>query len=188
MELFTRVVVLAVLFIAILLVAYFIIVSFTPAGSVTEAQALNQVRIYELSKYPNANITSSNSTAMTTPGNWKIIIGIVLNATSPCPSYFVDTFEYPSYFPIDRNQTLYTRPNCTIVGVSSSSTPYSLYNPSVAITRAYTFNTAEVNGFIDRFGFGNVSVSSQFYRGAIQLMGMNYSDVYVVNAKSVKSN
>ncbi len=180
MELLTRVVVFAVILIAVLLAAYFIVVSLVPSGGVTEQQALNQVRIYELSKYPYANITSTNATALSTPGNWKIVIGIVLNFTSPCPSYFSDTFDYPQYFPVDRNQTIYTRPNCTIVGVSSSSVPYSLYNPSVAVTRAYTFNIPEVNAFIRTYGFDNVSVSSHFYNGAVNLNGLNFSNIYLV--------
>lgn len=177
MELITRVVLLAVIFIAILLVVYFMMSAISPAGSVTKAQALNRTLAYVKNTYPGA-ITSVNVTASPAyAGSWLIIVGIITNATSPCPSYSVDTFDYPRFPFINRTQNIYTS-GCAIKGFSSGKN-FSLYNAPEAITLAYL--NASVNGFVSQFGFGNVSVMSQFYNGTVRLQGTNYTNIYLLN-------
>lgn len=181
MELLMRVVVLAVIVIAVFLAAYLIVTSISPMSSVTKEQAENLVVGDLMSKYPGAEINITNATSSIYPGSWEIIVGIIVNSTSPCPSYFVDTFEYPKFGFVNRTQNTYTG-DCKIQAYSQGQ---RLYNSPVAITRAY--NVSGVKDYLGAFGFGNVTVTARNYTAA-KLQGTDYSSIWLVNYSSARAS
>jgi hypothetical protein len=180
MELLVRVIMFAVIAVVLLLAAYFMLSS-TAIHSITKQQAETQIINDLTNKYPNSEINIINTTPSSYSGSWEVVAAIVTNSTSPCPSYFVDTFEYPQFGFVNRTQNVYTS-DCTIRGYSAGQ-EFNIYNSPVAITRAYMLDVPNVMDYILSFGFNNVTVHASLFNST-SLHGSDYMHVWLINYSS----
>ncbi len=175
MDLLAKVLILAVVLIAVLASARYL-VSQSP-GQVSNAQAVASVTNYLNTNYPGAvvNITSVNASQV--PGSWHIVAAIINNASSACPDYFVESFDYPKFGFVPTPQNNYTS-GCVIYGVQKGL-PYNVTSYPVAVAKSYDYNLTQVRIFMNRYGYSNVQVSAT-YHNSITLDYKNYSHVWLV--------
>jgi hypothetical protein len=184
MDLLSKTVVAAVVVVVILLGVYYALQS-TILSHVSEQQAASLVTADLQNAYPSAiiNITSERSSNYT--GSWYIAASVVVNATSPCPSYYAYTFDYPKFGFVYRVQNTYTQ-DCRIYGLQQN-TSFLLSSFPAAITRSYTLGIPSVMSFVQQYGFRNVSVGSHFYQN-LSAYGKNYTKAWLVEYSAPKAN
>ncbi|MGA3021097.1 MAG: hypothetical protein ABSD68_04075 [Candidatus Micrarchaeales archaeon] len=182
MDLLARVMISAIIVVAVLVVAYYSLQKST-LSRISEQQAIENVTLFLKRNYSNAEIAVTNVTPSQYAGSWYVVASIITNATSPCPSYFINSFDYPQFGFVPRTVNVYTS-HCAIKAFSNNAT---LYNSPVAITRAYTLNIPEIRNFINTYGFQNVKVNAHFLN-ATQSAGVNYTNVWLVNYSSTSAS
>lgn len=161
MGLLQSAVIAVVLIIVILLVIYYLY-SFLTATSVqpiTQQHAEALITSDLQAAYPNAIINVTSNTQSTYSGSWHIVVSVTLNATSPCPSYFVNTYDYPRFSFVSTPQNTYTK-DCKIY-VFSPNGPFTLGSAPVAIAWASTHVPSAV-AYVSSMGVQNVSVAASF--------------------------
>jgi hypothetical protein len=170
MGLISRVFLIAVVVVLVVAVArYSMQASLQP---VTRAQAVANITNYIHDAYgSNAVVNITNVTPSQYQGSWNILAGVITNGTSPCPSYFVLSFEYPFNTYNSRTQNNYTS-NCKVNEATMGSYP-------VAIAKSYSLNISQVRDFVNQYGYSNVVVQAN--KESSQLInGINYTNVWVV--------
>jgi hypothetical protein len=177
MDLLARVVIAAIIVVAVLVVAYTFVQN-NVASHISGAQAADNVTLFLERNYSNAEVAVMNVTQSQYTGSWYVVASIIMNATSPCPSYFINSFDYPKFGLVPRTVNIYTS-SCKIEGFSNTE-PFRIYNSPVAITRAYTLNVPALRNFINTYGFQNVKVHAYFLN-ATKLSGLNYTNIWLVN-------
>ncbi len=151
---------------------------------VTEAQAESLVLHDLQNANPGAVVNVTNATPSQYLGSWHIVTSVVTNETSPCPSYYLYSFDYPKYGFVYRVDNIYTS-NCLIYGITPGK-PYPIGSYPVAITKAHLLNLSVVNKFIEKYGFGGVVVRANYY-GTIFFNNANYTKVWLVNYTTANS-
>ncbi len=184
MDLLGKTIVAAVIVIAILIVLYFALKSFSPVQSISEGQAVALVESDLINSNPGGIVNVTSVSPSQYPGSWHIVVSLVLKPTSPCPTYVVYSYDYPRYGLISRTENIYTS-NCTIYGMQNGS--YIIASFPVAITRSYDLNVPQVNAFINDYGFDNVSTHASFFSNITEF-GKNYTNVWLVTYSSARSN
>lgn len=180
MDLVVRVLIIAIVLIAALVALYYLLQG-TLLQHVTQQQA-EALILSDLQRIsPGALINITNSTPSTYAGSWHIVTSVITNATSPCPSYLVYSFDYPQFGFVYRVENTYTK-DCVIYGLSTNKT-FIVSSFPVAITRAFNLNIPMVNDFINSQGARNVVVTTQFLYN-ITALGTNYTNVWLVNYSS----
>ncbi len=177
----------ALVAIALAAIAVVVYVSLGVIGQnkpITEAQAISLVKSDLFNTYPNAEINVTNATFSQYPGSWHIVISLIVNATSPCPGYYVYTFDYPKYGFVYRVQNTYTQ-DCVVYGFSTGN--YLITSYPVAIARSYNLNLPLISNYTTRFGYSNVIADATFYRN-ITILGATYDSVWVVSYSSPAAN
>ena len=129
---------------------------------------------------PSANVSIINVTPSQYSGSWHVFASVISNATSPCPSYSVYTYDYPAFRLVNSTNNRYTN-NCQIYSLPTSG-PFIISSAPIAITWASTRVTSAEN-FISTQGFANVNAHANFYAKQ-QIYGANYTDVWVVGYAS----
>ena len=184
MDLLVKTMVAAVVVVAILFVAYYAMQN-TLFQHITKDQAISLITADLLGAYPGAQVNVTNATASSYAGSWHIAFSIILNATSPCPSYFAYSFDYPQFGFVYRVENTYAK-NCTIYGLSSGK-PFIVSSSPVAITRAYTLNVPNLRAFIAAYGFHNVTVAANFFNSTT-INAVNYTHAWQVVYSSERAN
>ena len=184
MDLLAKTVVLAAVVIVILLGVYYALQS-TILSHVSEQQAASLVTADLQNAYPSAMINITNERPSNYTGSWYIAASVVVNATSPCPSYYSYTFDYPKFGFVYRVQNTYTQ-DCRIYGLQQNSS-FLLSSFPAAVTRSYTLGIPGVMSFVQQYGFHNVSVISHFYQ-SIDTHGMNYTKAWLVEYSAPRAN
>ncbi len=174
MDLLTRVIVAAVILIIVLYAVYYALRT-TIFLHITKQQAEANVTADLQTAYPNAVINITNASPSSYSGSWHISASVVLNATTPCPQFFVNTYDYPQFNFVPTLENTYTN-NCVINGFSPGK-PFIISSFPVAITMSYRFNATKK--FVNTYGFSNVYVSAHFY-SSTNLIGRNFTNVWVV--------
>jgi hypothetical protein len=161
MELLERAVVAIVLIIVILLAIYYayLFLSGNSVQPITQQHAEALITSDLQTAYPNAIINVTSDMQSTYAGSWHIVVSVTLNATSPCPSYFVNTYDYPRFAFVSTPQNTYTK-NCQIY-VFSPGGSFTLGSTPVAVAWAST-HVKTVADYIKAFGLQNVSVVTSF--------------------------
>ncbi len=152
---------------------------------VTQQQAVAQVQSDLQNSNPSAAINITNVSQSQYAGSWHIVASVVLNATSPCPSYYIYSFDYPKYGFVYRVENTYTS-NCTIYGSQGNSTVV-IGSASAAITRAYDLDSPTLAAYLESYGYSNM-VTSAAYQKSFGYLGRNYSNVWVVVYGSPKTS
>lgn len=176
MDLLAKTLVVAVIVVVLLLAIYYALQN-TILNHVSKQQAASLVTADLQKAYPGAMVNITNETPSNYTGSWYIIASVVVNATSPCPSYYAYTFDYPQFGFVYRVQNTYTQ-DCKIYGMQGNSS-FLLSSFPIAITRSYKLSIPSVLAFVDEYGFYNVTVASHFYDN-LTLLGTNYTNVWQV--------
>ncbi len=185
MDLFSKAVIFALILIAFMFSVYYIESHGVAVQQITKSQPDALVLNYLQNSNPSSAINITNTTPSHYPGSWHITASIVTNATSPCPSYFIYSFDYPKYGFVLRVDNTYTS-NCQIYGSAQGKSAVIGSYP-VAITKSYVDNISAVKAFVYKYGFSNVSAHA-FYFNSTAFQGKEYSNLWIVNYTSSKSN
>ena len=183
MSLLVNVLVLAVIIIAILAAVFLFGQQIFPS-TITTTQAESLVLSDLQNANPGANLSVTNVTPSQFSGSWHIVVSAVLNATSPCPSYYIYSFDYPKYGFVYRIVNDYAS-GCSIFVVGNQST-YTLTSYPVAITRSYMLNVSQIKDFVNAYGYYNVSTSAQFFNKTV-MAGTTYNDIWLVRYSARKA-
>ncbi|MGC8676492.1 MAG: hypothetical protein ACP5T3_03200 [Candidatus Micrarchaeia archaeon] len=176
MNLIGATLVLAVLIIIVLLLLYFV---FYPAifEKVTESQAVSLV-LNDLQKNSTYTVTLDNVSASQYAGSWHIVVSVVINATSPCPGYYIYAYDYPKFgfeYTVLNNYT----ESCIVNGYIPGK-PFRIGSYPVAIAWTTSRNISSVVSYLKTFGYANVSVRAKFYN-VTKLDNKTYDKVWLVN-------
>lgn len=180
MELLARAIIGIVVIVLILLLLFYSLQN-TLFQHVSKQQAEALVLSDLQRNYPGAIVNITNDTPSNYSGSWHVSASLVLNATSPCPSFFEYSFDYPKFgfqYTVDNRYTQ----NCVIYGLTSDK-PFIISSYPVAITRAYLLNVSSVMNYINVTRFGNVVARAHFYNYT-NLLGTNYTNVWLVSFSS----
>ena len=184
MDLLLKSVIAAIIVVAILAVAYTVLKSISAKG-VSESTAVSLV-VNDLQRsFPGAIINVTNVSPSTYPGSWHIVLALTLNATRPCPTYEVLSYDYPIYGFVSRNVNLYTQ-NCVIYGFLQNKS-YILAAAPVAIARSYNMSIPSVTNFVNKYGYSNINVTAAYY-SKLNLLGKNYTNIWMVSYSSPLAN
>jgi len=134
--------------------------------NLTAAQA-QQIVLRDLSlTYPNASITATNVSPSTlSKGSWSVYVSIVYNATRPCPTLYLDQYDYPATGLVPTIANLYTQ-HCIIYGLAGTALPYYTYlitSPEIAIAKSYNSSYPSLIRYVSTFGYDNTNVYAKRY-------------------------
>jgi ABC-type Na+ efflux pump permease subunit len=182
MDLLAKVIIIAILLIAIVFIIFSFFAKSTTPQTFTRAEAINIVEEDILNRTPNAQIRliSANSSANGNSINssWNIDVVVVYNGTKACPTLLEEYYNYP-VFGLSSTNTIYTE-NCK--GVYANAPNYVISMPQIAIVESYNEN-ALADSYVSTFGYENTNV----YAKKINLTS---NDIYSLGipANSIPSN
>ncbi len=169
---------------AILFLAYYIFKHVSFLQPISKNQASGLV-LHDLEhNYPSAIINITNVTQSQYIGSWHIVASVIDNATSPCPTYDIYSFDYPAYGFVYRVDNKYTE-NCIIYGLVSGN--YTIGSYPVAIARSYQLNISQVRHFVSAYGYSNMVVTASYYN-TTSIRGNAYNKIWLVNYTTPKAN
>jgi hypothetical protein len=165
MDLLGKVAVIVVLLIVISS-AVLILTKRNTQAQFTSAQAEQFVLNDLKSSNPGANITVINvSNSTLKSGSYNIVLSIVYNSTTPCPTLFIEEYDYPATGLVPSLDNLYTK-NCVIHGLSNAPS-YVISSPEIAIVKSFNQspnkNVSQIKDYVNTFGYANTQVSATFY-------------------------
>src|SRR5580693_1614219 len=147
MDLLLKVGILIVVLVVIASAIFLIYVHATQSGPLTKQQAEALVVNDIISQNPNAVITVvSASPSILANNSWSITLSIVYNGTKPCPTLFIQGYDYPATGLVPSTDNLYTR-GCIIYGLSTAPT-YVISSPDIAIARSYSSNSPLLTNYV----------------------------------------
>ncbi|MGC8479600.1 MAG: hypothetical protein ACP5M9_02950 [Candidatus Micrarchaeia archaeon] len=186
MDLLSKTAIIAVIFILIVFLLYYL-QSAGVFGSyiVTKAQAETLVLNDLQNTFQGAQINITNVSASQYQGSWHIIASVVQNATTPCPDYGVYSFDYPKYNFVYKVENIYTQ-NCVLYQKGLNQGDIIGSYPA-AITQSYDANISSINNFVSKYGFSNVSVTAKYFNTTVY-EGKKYKEVWVIDYTALKSN
>lgn len=181
MDLLGRVAIIVLVVIVAATVA-FMLIGPVFSGPLTSQQAVQLVLKDMRNSTPDANIsviTVQPSTLKT--GSWNIVLSVVYNASKPCPTLFIETFDYPALGFVPSVDNLYTS-HCVIYGISTAPS-YVISSPYIAIARSYNQSFAPVTSYVKTFGYNNTVVHARFLSqgGNATPLNGNFTSVWLVN-------
>ncbi|MDE1861099.1 MAG: hypothetical protein KGH72_05300 [Candidatus Micrarchaeota archaeon] len=153
--------------------------------TLTQQQAVSLVQHDLQTTYPEAIINITNVTPSEFVGSWHIVASMIFNATTPCPAYYIYSFDYPKYGFVYRLDNNYTA-NCIVNGLAGNKS-YVVASYPVAIARSYSLNLSNVMGYVERYGYSNVNVHAAYYPYTI-FNFVNYTKVWIVNYSAPAAN
>lgn len=187
MGLLTRVAII-VLILIVVFTAGFLIFRRTTSHQLTPQQA-EQFVINDLkSSNPSANISVISITNSTLKaGSYNIVLSIVYNATRPCPTLFIEGFDYPATGLVPSIDNLYTK-NCVIYGLSDAPS-YVISSPEIAIARSYNQGIGQITSYVSTYGYNNTVVTAKFYPSLNDTsLGNNFYNAWLIRYRATNSN
>lgn len=190
MDLLLKVGILILALVVIASAVFLIFVHTTQAGPLTKQQAESLVLNDIISQNPNAAVTVvSASPSILANNSWSIVLSIVYNGTKPCPTLFIQEYDYPALTFVNGTNNQYSKEynntpkGCIIYGLSTAPT-YVISSPQIAIARSYGSNSSIINNYVGDFGYNNVNVYATFYptiSASMTPLNQTYSNVWIVN-------
>ena len=184
MDLLYKVLLVIVVVIAISALVFVIFQSTVTPAKLTAAQAVKFVLRDLNQSNPNALysvINVSNSTSR--PGSsYYIVLSVVQNATKPCPSLSMESFDYPAFGLVPQQDNVFIA-NCNVTGLSAAPSNISS-SPELAIVRSYSSNNTMIKNYVSTFGYGNTNVYAKFYpylNENITHLGQSFYNVWLVH-------
>jgi hypothetical protein len=167
--------------------AGFLVFHRTTSTKLTAQQASDLVVKDIKAQNPNANVTVisiSNSTLRAE--SWQIVTSVVYNGSKPCPTLFIDVFDYPALGLQNYTANLYTS-DCMINGLSDAPS-YVISSPEIAIVRSYSSNYSAIRSYVRRFGYANTSVTARFEGQINNTAFGNETNIWLVKYSATKAN
>ncbi|VVB76884.1 Uncharacterised protein [uncultured archaeon] len=174
MELLTKVIVSAVVMIVLLLGAYYLVRQSTMFQHVTAAQAGALVTDDLLIWYPNSNVTITNLVPSNYSGSWHVVASVITNETTPCPSFYIFSFDYPKFNLVNRPENTYVA-DCSVNGWMPGRN-FTISSFPVAIALSYSSGIPSVTHYVQSVGFRNVTVNATFF-SALGVASQNNSAI-----------
>ncbi|MDE1870971.1 MAG: hypothetical protein KGI06_01900 [Candidatus Micrarchaeota archaeon] len=179
-----------VIILVVVFTAAFILTTQTQKHELTAAQA-KQFVINDLkASNPSANITVINiSNSSLEKGSYDIVLSIVYNATRPCPTLFIEGFDYPATGLVPSVDNLYTK-NCIIYGLSNAPS-YVISSPEIAIARSYNQGIGQITNYVSAYGYNNTAVTATFYpylNDNQTNLGQNFYNVWLIRYRATDAN
>jgi hypothetical protein len=189
MDLLGTVAIIAIVLI-IIFTAGFVLLKNNTEKQLSSAQAVQFVLNDLKASNPNANITVINvSNSTLKKGSYDIVLSIVYNASKPCPTLFIEGFDYPATGLVPSVDNLYTK-NCIIYGISSAPS-YVISSPQIAIARSYNQGISQITNYVSTFGYNNTMVTARFYpylNDNATNLGQSYYNVWLIKYKAKSIN
>jgi hypothetical protein len=194
MDLLVKVGIVALVLIAILAVALVFKYTSSP-GPLTSSQAQQVVQRDLKLEYPNASITIINVTQSTvSQGSWSIFVSLVYNATRPCPTLYLQEYDYPAFGLVPSVANLYTS-HCVIYGLTSGSSQYYAYlitSPEVAIAKSFNSSYPALVAYVNTYGYNSTNVYATHYQNlmlgnVIAPYGGDFFNVWLVNYTATRA-
>lgn len=161
MELLARVGIISVIVIVIASVA-FLLLQQSLSGSVTSPQAVQYVLSDMRAINPTANISVIGVSPSTLKsGSWSVVLSVVYNATRPCPTLFIEAFDYPATGFVPSVDNLYTT-RCVVYGLSVAPS-YVISSPYIAIARSFNQSPPVLTGYVGSYGYNNTQVHAAYF-------------------------
>ncbi len=169
MDLLERVGILALIIIVIVGGGFLIFkYAVSNSGPLTGAQASAIVQRDLAQAYPNASVSVINVSKSTlTQNSWDVFVSLVYNATRPCPTVYLDQYDYPATGLVPSVANLYTK-GCVIYGLSNtnSTLPYYSYiitSPEIAIAKSFNSSFPALIDYVNTYGYNNTNVYATHY-------------------------
>ena len=159
------------------------------SGTLTAAQAQQIVQRDLKLAHPNASVSVINVTPSTlAQGSWSIFISLIYNATRPCPTVYLEQYDYPATGLVPSVANLYTE-HCVIYGLSNTALPYYTYlitSPEIAIAKSFNTSFPALVVYVNRYGYNNTNVYATHYQNltlsrAIAPQGSKLVNVWKIN-------
>ena len=194
MDLLVKVGIAAVILIAIF--AVILLFKYTTSGGPLTASQAQQIVQRDLKlANPNASITVINVTPSTlASGSWSIFVSLVYNATRPCPTLYLEEYDYPATGLVPSVANLYTS-HCVIYGLPNSSSQYSTYlitAPEVAIAKSFNTSFPALVLYVNTYGYNNTNVYATHYQNltlsnAIAPFGNKFFNIWLINYTATRA-
>ena len=184
MDLLAKVFIAAVIIVAILLALYVVVGQFSifsPHVSKQQAQALVLEDL--LGANPTSVVNVTSVTASNYSGSWRVLASVTFNSTTPCPSSYDYSFDYPKFGFVYRVSNTYTSYNngvCTIEGNATGRF-------AVAIARSFRSGNVNLTSYVNSAGFYNTTVHAAYF-DSLGRFERNFTKVWLVNYTSDLSN
>ncbi|MGC8649091.1 MAG: hypothetical protein ACP5UN_02645 [Candidatus Micrarchaeia archaeon] len=182
MDLLVKVIIIALLLIAIVFIIFSLFAKSTTSHTLSRTEAINIVEADILNRTPNAQIrlisANSSGSGNLINSSWNIDLIVIYNGTKVCPTLLEEDYNYPM-FGLNATTTVYTK-DCK--GVYTNAPNYVISMPQIAIVESYNENTL-ADSYVSTFGYGNTNV----YAKTINLTS---NDIYSLGipTNSIPSN
>lgn len=159
------------------------------------AQEAKQVVLNDLkASNPRANITVINvSNSTLEKGSYNVVLSIVYNSTSPCPTLFIEEYDYPATGLVPSTDNLYTS-DCIVYGLTNAPS-YVIGSPEIAIARSYNqsvaHNITQVTNYVNDFGYNNIITTASFYpdlNNTNTHLSQSYYNVWLIKYHAAAAN
>ncbi len=184
-------VILIIIFAGVLVFRY----AATRSGPLSASQAQQVVQRDLKLAYPNATINVINVTPSTlASGSWNVFVSQVYNATRPCPTVYLEQYDYPATGLVPSVANLYTQ-HCIIYGLSNTSLPYYTYlitSPEIAIAKSFNTSFPALVVYVNTYGYNSTNVYASHYQSftpnkSVLPSGRSFSDIWLVNYTNVRA-
>ena len=185
MDLLLKTLIIAVVLVVIIAVIYYAFEKVFVPGPITEQQAATLITTYLQNNNPNALVNVTNETVSNYPGSWHVVVSLVSDPTTPCPTYIVYYFDYPKFSLVNSTNNIYTQ-HCEVVGYVKNQS-YTIGSFPAAIILSYNSNSSAIHTFVNVSGYNNVIVHANYYPN-IAINNFNYTKVWIVNYSATTNN
>lgn len=146
-----------------------------------EALVVNDIK----TQNPTANVTLlppgvTNSTLE--KGSFTIPLSVVYNGSRPCPTFLIETFDYPAtglHPSNDTQLTSYSDGVCKVY-IEGAIPSY----PPVFIAAAYATGNSMVLSYVSKFGYANTSVSASYESN----FSSNQSNIWLIRYSTLRTS
>ncbi|MGI0100841.1 MAG: hypothetical protein ACREBH_03965 [Candidatus Micrarchaeaceae archaeon] len=196
MDLIAKVVVIVIVLIVALSIAFFLMKPSGQSAPITASQAVQTVLNDIKESNPGANVTVLSVSNSTIENNsYNITLSIVYNATRPCPTLFIERFNYPATGLIPYNTNVWTQGQCIISNLNNNPPTYVISSPYIAIARSYNqsikYNITQITYFVSKYGYNNTVVTAKLYPELYSNytgLSENFSNVWLVKYSTLGEN
>lgn len=163
MDLLTKVAVAVVIIILIAGAGFLIYNAISEHATSLTAQQASQIVVRDLLlQSPSANITIINVTPSALKrGSWSVTLSVVYNATRPCPTLFIEAFDYPATGLVPSIDNLYTQ-RCVVYGLPTAPS-YVISSPSIAMVQSYDSGFPPIADYVSTYGYNSTTVHARFF-------------------------
>ncbi len=195
MDLLVKVGIVAVILVAIFGGALLFRYVVGSSSTLTASQAQQIVQRDLKLAYPNASISVINVTPSTlSQGSWNIFISLIYNATRPCPTVYLEQYDYPATGLVPSVANLYTQ-HCVIYGLSSTSLPYYTYlitSPEIAIAKSFNTSFPALVVYVNTYGYNSTNVYARHYQNLtlnrmVNPYGGSFLNVWQINYTAIRA-